>query len=106
MEKFNRIAVLFAVMIFATLIVSTANGQTFLRKWGTLGAGDGQFYRPHGIAVNTREVYVAEILNHRIQVFDLNGNFLRKWGTYGAGNGQLSYPNGIAVGPGAYFDGT
>ena len=53
----------------------------FLRKWGELGSGDGQFRFPSGIAIDSSgTVYVADNENHRIQVFDAQGNFLRKWG--------------------------
>jgi hypothetical protein len=43
-------------------------------------------------------VYVADTHNHRIQVFDSEGNFLRKWGSKGGGIGQFFYPRGIAIG--------
>ena len=42
----------------------------FLRKWGTRGEGDGQFNRPHGLAIGgDGNVYVGHRRNHRIQVF-------------------------------------
>ncbi|WP_434127648.1 6-bladed beta-propeller, partial [Enterococcus faecium] len=52
---------------------------TFLRKWGTLGSGDGQFNSPEGITIYNNEVFVVDNNNNRIQVFDLNGVYLRKW---------------------------
>ena len=42
-------------------------------------------------------VYVAETINHRVQVFDSNGRFLRKWGSEGSGDGQCNRPTGIAI---------
>ena len=37
---------------------------TFLGKWGSPGSGDGQFYRPEGVAVAPDgTVYVADISN-------------------------------------------
>ena len=54
----------------------------FLRKWGTLGSGDGQFGYPYGVAADgSGNVYVADTDSHRIQKFDSEGNFLTKWGT-------------------------
>jgi DNA-binding beta-propeller fold protein YncE len=52
-----------------------------LAVWGSEGAGDGQFANHTGLTVDakTNEVYVADPLHKRIQVFDSNGNFLRKW---------------------------
>lgn len=48
---------------------------------GPLEAGDGQFKTPWGIAVDGQgRVYVADTWNHRIQVFDGEGNFLGKFG--------------------------
>ncbi|MGB9724494.1 MAG: flippase activity-associated protein Agl23 [Chloroflexia bacterium] len=48
---------------------------------GPLQPGDGQFKTPWGIAVDGQgRVYVADTWNHRIQVFDGEGNFLGKWG--------------------------
>jgi hypothetical protein len=43
---------------------------TFLTKWGSSGAGDGQFRYPKGVAVDSADnVYVADAYNHRIQKF-------------------------------------
>ena len=56
----------------------TKDGE-FIMRWGTKGAGEGQFVTPHGIAVDAKDnVYVADRGNNRIQVFDNNGKFLRQ----------------------------
>lgn len=44
-------------------------------------------------------VYVADTGNHRIQVFDLNGNFLLMWGSQGKGNLQFYFPSYVEVDP-------
>src|SRR6476659_9003670 len=76
----------------------TANGYSFINKWGYTGSGNGQFFAPEGIAVDSSgNVYVADYGNNRVQKFDSSGNFLTKWGISGKGNGQFSFPNGIAV---------
>ena len=42
----------------------------FLAQWGTDGGGEGEFYRPNGIAVDLQgNVYVADAGNNRIQKF-------------------------------------
>jgi DNA-binding beta-propeller fold protein YncE len=40
---------------------------------------------------------VADSNNHRIQVFDSNGQFITQWGSQGAGPGQFQEPWGVAV---------
>jgi predicted membrane-bound mannosyltransferase/DNA-binding beta-propeller fold protein YncE/uncharacterized membrane protein len=71
---------------------------------GPLELGDGQFYEPWGVAVDTAgNIYVADTWNGRIQVFDRAGNFLRKWGLFATTNGEagdplaLFGPRGLAV---------
>ena len=41
--------------------------------------------------------FVADSNNHRVSVFDSNGQFLRKFGSKGNGNGQLSGPYGLGL---------
>jgi DNA-binding beta-propeller fold protein YncE len=55
----------------------------FLLKWGTKGAGQGQFDIPHAIVIDSLDrVYVADRENHRIQVFDKDGHFITQWGNF------------------------
>ena len=42
----------------------------FVSKWGTFGTDEGQFNLPMDVAVaSDGSVYVADMLNHRIQKF-------------------------------------
>ena len=69
-------------------------------KWGTLGAGDGQFqiFGPSGLEVGPYgEVFAVDYNNHRVQVFGATGDFLRKWGSFGSGDGQFLTPFDVAV---------
>lgn len=43
------------------------------------------------------KMYVADLKNDRIQVFDPDGNFLMTWGSTGNGDGQFLTPAGIAI---------
>jgi DNA-binding beta-propeller fold protein YncE len=48
----------------------------FIRQWGSTGTGNGQFTGAKSIAIDAQDnVYVADIGNKRIQVFDADGNF-------------------------------
>ena len=76
-----------------------ANGfPILLRAIGSRGKANGKFEFHQTLAVDKNsELYVADAGNHRIQVFDKNGNFLRSWGEKGYGQGQFIYPYSIAV---------
>jgi DNA-binding beta-propeller fold protein YncE len=90
----------------------------FLAKWGSLGATEGDFYYPLGIAVDEDGyVYVGDRDNHRVQKFDGSGTFQRMWGwgvdtgaaqfevctsacmvgLSGSGDGQFNNAVGVAV---------
>lgn len=54
---------------------------TFITKWGTYGAEDGQFKYPHGISVALDGyVYVSDHRNSRIQKFDADGTYDSQFG--------------------------
>ena len=46
---------------------------------------------------NENNLYVADTLNHRIQVFNREGGFLSKWGRQGRNEGEFDMPWGIEV---------
>ena len=67
--------------------------ETFVRQWGSKGAGPDQLDRMHGIdADKYGRVYVADRGNPRMQVFDQNGKHLDTWP-------GLRFPNHIVVAP-------
>ncbi|MBW1682682.1 MAG: hypothetical protein JRJ83_14855 [Deltaproteobacteria bacterium] len=70
----------------------------FIRKWGFLGRGDGQFYSPNDVAVHgpSGMVLVTD-LSSRIQVFSPLGVFLSRWGSQSTDPGFFDRPRGIAV---------
>jgi NHL repeat len=52
----------------------------FVKAWGKLGTGPGEFSLPHGIALDSRgRLYVVDRNNARIQVFDQSGKYLTEW---------------------------
>ncbi|WP_432974723.1 peptidyl-alpha-hydroxyglycine alpha-amidating lyase family protein [Dactylosporangium sp. CA-233914] len=51
-----------------------------IRSWGEPGSGPGEFYLPHGIAVDAQgRVLVADRESDRIQVFAPTGEFVEEW---------------------------
>jgi tripartite motif-containing protein 71 len=76
-----------------------SNGK-FIMMWGSKGSGEGQFFKPECIAVDSSDyVYVCDGGNFRIQKFDSNGKFITTWGSEGEGDGQFLEPQGIQVDP-------
>ena len=82
----------------ARVIYYSATGKQ-LNVWGTFGRGPGQFNLPHALAWDeTRaELYVADRMNSRVQVFSAAGAFLRELGGRKKGWG-LAF--GLALGQG------
>jgi DNA-binding beta-propeller fold protein YncE len=64
---------------------------------GKEGSNDGEFKCPYGITVlgSSGEVAVADRNNHRVQIFDSEGNYKRQFGTKGEEDGQLFYPTDL-----------
>ena len=66
-----------------------------IKTWGRPGTREGEFNLPHNIACDAAgQVYVADRENHRIQVFDGDGNYLRQIN-------NLHRPCGLAITKGA-----
>lgn len=70
---------------------------------GKEGKGESQFAQPRGVCINaaTKEIFVVDCNNHRIQVFHLHSlAFIRQIGKGSQGNspGCLMYPVGICMG--------
>jgi tripartite motif-containing protein 71 len=90
-------------------------GVCFITMWGKPGGADGQLRAPSGVAVNSSgDVFVADSLNNRIQVFRLANPcpagttqvkpgvcFVIKWGSsyasYGTGPGGFQNPQDVTV---------
>jgi DNA-binding beta-propeller fold protein YncE len=60
-------------------IVRYSIGGTVVATWGEQGTNDGQFQEALGVAADGQEVYVADYLNARVQVFTKEGRFVRNW---------------------------
>lgn len=65
---------------------------------GNRGSGDGDFNQPDGVTVvNESIICVVDVLNFRVQEFDLEGNFIRSFGYAGKEPGAFGRPKEIAI---------
>ncbi|MBF0459719.1 MAG: hypothetical protein HQK99_17670 [Nitrospirae bacterium] len=94
-------AILFYALLFLPLssltAIAEAETYSFVTKWGSEGSGDGQFYLPRGIAVDSSGyVYVTDT-DIGVQKFTSDGTFVTKWGRHGSGDGWIDGSQSIAV---------
>jgi DNA-binding beta-propeller fold protein YncE len=91
----------------------------FIKSWGKLGVRHGEFRTPHALVFDAKgRLWVADRGNHRLEIFDQEGNYLESRYLYGRisgifikGNmvyaidsesGPLNHPNwrnGVRIGP-------
>ena len=65
-------------------IMKFAPDGTFIRQWGQLGTGHGEFRTPHALEIDSENrLWVADRGNHRLEIFDLDGNYLESRYSYG-----------------------
>jgi sugar lactone lactonase YvrE len=85
------------------VVVYDADTLELLRKIGTpdtkhMATAPGDFSKPADVAVDQDgNVYVADMLNYRIEIFDADGKFIRAFGKHGDGPGYFAMPKGVAV---------
>ncbi|KAI8509300.1 hypothetical protein Bbelb_131480 [Branchiostoma belcheri] len=76
-------------------------GQPWVRKvtFGGEGSGRGEFQGPYGVAVSQdNEVYIADYVNGRIQVFTMDGVYIREFTpTLPGETGEKLRPEDVAV---------
>jgi DNA-binding beta-propeller fold protein YncE len=91
----------FSIMNFSTASAFSPQSKeyVFVKKWGSLGTGDGQFKKPHDLDFDPSEKYLysTDREGHRVQVFDKNGTFIKKWGSEGTGDGEFRKPYSVDV---------
>jgi nitrous oxidase accessory protein NosD len=77
---------------------------TFLFKWGSDGTEIGKFKSPFGLTIDkNNNIYVADRVNARINIFSPNDTLIRTFGESGTGNGQFNYPMFVAVNESLYI---
>lgn len=96
----------------------TPDGK-FIKAWGQLGVRHGEFRTPHALAFDSKgRLWVADRGNHRLEIFDQEGNYLESRYMYGrisglfiardmvyaidSESGPFNHPgwrNGVRIGP-------
>lgn len=72
------------------LVRYTKDGK-YVRDYGKLGRGPGEFMGPHALALDSQgRIFVADRSNSRIQIFDKDMNYLDSWKHFGR-------PSGVAI---------
>ena len=65
-------------------IIKYAADGTYITEWGQIGARHGEFRTPHALAFDSQgRLFVADRGNHRIEIFDQDGNYLDSRYMYG-----------------------
>lgn len=58
-------------------IMKFAPDGTFIKQWGQIGVRHGEFRTPHALEFDSQgRLWVADRGNHRIEIFDQDGNYL------------------------------
>jgi sugar lactone lactonase YvrE len=91
----------------------------FVKSWGRLGVRHGEFRTPHALAFDAKNrLWVADRGNHRLEIFDQEGNYLESRYMYGRISGifirnnmvyaidsesgpfnHVNWRNGVRIGP-------
>jgi DNA-binding beta-propeller fold protein YncE len=72
-------------------IVKFDKSGKFLKTWGKMGSGPGEFDQPHALAFDSKgRLFVGDRSNNRIQIFDQEGKLLDEWK-------QFSRPSGLVI---------
>jgi sugar lactone lactonase YvrE len=65
-------------------IMKFAPDGTFIKEWGQIGVRHGEFRTPHAMEFDSRgRLWVADRGNHRLEIFDQDGNYLESRYMYG-----------------------
>lgn len=80
--------------IFSADLSQLNRGASF----GKRGEGDDEFNFPNSVAVDHQgRIYVADMLNFCVKVFDKDFKFLARIGEHGTGFGMFDRPKGVAL---------
>lgn len=79
----------------ARIVHLTKDGK-FIKAWGHMGTGPGEFETPHMLAMDSMgRLFVADRGNARVQIFDQEGRYLTEWKQFGRPSGVYINKNDI-----------
>ena len=77
-------------------IIKFAPDGTYLKEWGQIGSLHGEFRTPHALEFDAQgRLWVADRGNHRLEIFDQDGNYLDSRYTYGRISGIFITDDGM-----------
>ena len=90
-RSINRLGLIAEVSVY---VPHYATCHTRVVATGKKGVAPGEFYYPLGVAIHeeTHQIFVANCINDRVEIFSETGEFFHQLGV-----GQLSEPWGIAI---------
>ena len=101
-------------------IMKFSSDGRFIKEWGQIGVRHGEFRTPHALEFDSQgRLWVADRGNHRIEIFDQEGNYLESRYMYGRISGlfitdddmvyaidsesgptnHVGWRNGVRIGP-------
>ena len=77
-------------------IMKFAPDGTFIKQWGEIGVRHGEFRTPHAMEFDAYgRLWVADRGNHRLEIFDQEGNYLESRYAYGRISGLFITDDGM-----------
>ena len=77
-------------------ILKFAPDGTFIMQWGEIGVRHGEFRTPHAMEFDSKgRLWVADRGNHRLELFDQDGNYLESRYAYGRISGIFITDNDL-----------
>ena len=71
----------------ARIVKFNAEGK-FIKAWGQKGSAPGEFDTPHSLAMDSQgRLFVADLRNFRVQIFDQEGRYIAEWKQFGMPGG-------------------
>ena len=79
-------------------IYKFTNAGILIKSWGGAGSGNGQFNGAQDIAIGLDgSIFISDVINHRVQKFDANGNYLLQWNSHETGSPALSFMKALCT---------